>query len=171
MRLIFLTLLFTLLLQAKVIISPFDVMEATFTDKSTVVKKNVLLNKAKASAIENEAKSKLKTKIYRLYSASINDKVVGYGLLLTRKVRTKDVAVLYLFTPEKKIKSAEIIAFHEPIEYLPSQTWLSQFDDVSETKVLRVGKDITTITGATLSARAISDGSRLALAIIKRVVK
>ncbi len=116
MRLIFLTLLFTLLLQAKVIISPFDVMEATFTDKSTVVKKNVLLNKAKASAIENEAKSKLKTKIYRLYSASINDKVVGYGLLLTRKVRTKDVAVLYLFTPEKKIKSAEIIAFHEPIE-------------------------------------------------------
>jgi len=153
------------------IISPFDVMEATFSNKSTVVKKNILLSKAKASAIENEAKSKLKTKIYRLYSASINTDIVGYGLLLTRKVRTKDVAILYLFTSKKKMKSAEIIAFHEPIEYLPSQTWLNQFDDVNETKVLRVGRDITTITGATLSARAISDGARLALAIIKRVVK
>ena len=171
MQLIFLTLLFTLALQAKMIISPFDVMEATFSNKSTVVKKNILLSKAKASAIENEAKSKLKTKIYRLYSASINTDIVGYGLLLTRKVRTKDVAILYLFTSKKKMKSAEIIAFHEPIEYLPSQTWLNQFDDVNETKVLRVGRDITTITGATLSARAISDGARLALAIIKRVVK
>ncbi|MCD6190216.1 MAG: FMN-binding protein, partial [Sulfurimonas sp.] len=65
----------------------------------------------------------------------------------------------------------EIIAFNEPLEYLPSDKWNSQFENVSTDKMLRVSKEIPTITGATLSARSITDGSRVAFAFYNEVLR
>ena len=43
------------------------------------------------------------------------------------------------------------------------------FDNKNSTNALRLNQDIPTVSGATLSARAITDGSRLALSLINIV--
>lgn len=167
---IIIALFFTTASFAKPLISPIDAMKSVFGKACDVSKKNILLNHAQAAAVQKAAKLKLKTKIYRFYTASSAGKALGYGILVTRKVRQKDAAVLYMIAPSGTIAAIEIIAFNEPPEYMPQPTYIDQFKHKSAADTLRVGKDIPAISGATLSARNITDGARLALALFDTVI-
>ena len=173
MKHIYLTLLLLLAspLCAKMITSPIDAMTSGFGTKAKVSKKNILLTSAQAKKISKDAKAKLKSKIFRVFKATDGEKVLGYGVLVNRKVRSKNAVVLYIIDKSYVLKSIEIIAFNEPMEYIPSKTWIAQFENVATTSRLRVGKEIPTITGATLSARSIVDGSRIAFAFYDEMLK
>jgi len=152
------------------LISPIDAMQHTFGEASTVTKKNKLLSHEQAAAVSKQAKLKLETKIYRFYTAAIGDKPLGYGVLITRQVRQKDATVLYMISPKGVLRAIEIIAFNEPPEYMPQHTYLTQFEGKNSSAELRVGKDIPAVSGATLSARNVTDGARLALALFTVVI-
>lgn len=164
-RTLLLCALMLLPLKAAVLISPPEAVKQTFGTGVSVEKRNILLNKRDAAAVSKAAKVKLPTNIYRLYSAQNGAQTVGYGVLITDTVRTKNAAILYLVSPDAKIAAIEVVAFNEPPEFTPSPKWLSQFAGKKAADTLRVGKDIPSISGATMSARTVTDGSRLALAI------
>ncbi|PHS56205.1 MAG: FMN-binding protein [Sulfurimonas sp.] len=161
----------TIQLNAKMITSPIDAMINSFGDKVKISKKNILLTTKQAKNISKDAKTKLNSKIFRIFKAVKAKKVLGYGVLVSKKVRSKNAVILYIINKDSILKSIEIIAFNEPTEYIPSKTWISQFDNISTDKRLRIGKEIPTITGATLSARSIVDGSRIALAFYDEILK
>lgn len=163
-------LVFTSLLQAKVLISPIDAMRENYSQDAQVSKKNVLLNKNRFNSIQKNAKVKLDTKIYRIYTAKENNKILGYGILINKKVRSKNAVVLY-FISKSILQGIEIIAFNEPQEYIPTKQWNEQFKNISTSKMLRLDREVPTITGATLSARSITDGSRLAFALYNELLK
>lgn len=163
------TILFSGTLFASVLVTPQDALKMTFGPAVEVSKKNLLLKSSEAEAVEKRAKTALTSKIIRLYIAK-TDSVKGYGILLNRKVRTKNAAVLYLLEPDGTLKAAEIVTFKEPQEYLPSTEWMKQFADVNATDTLFVGGGVSVITGATLTARTVSDGARLAIEIFKEAV-
>jgi len=168
----FLLLLFLLStsLTAKVLISPVDAMKEQYGEDVQISKKNIMLTKKKYSTIEHEAKVKLNTKIYRVFSAKKDNEVLGYGILINRKVRSKNAVILY-FISKGKLLDIEIIAFNEPAEYIPSKTWKSQFHNIQTTTMLKLSREIPTITGATLSARSVTDASRIAFAIYNKLFK
>ena len=157
--------------EAAPLISPIEAMQHAFGAQSEVTKKNKLINSEQAAAVTKLAKLKLETKIYRFYTAAIDGKAVGYGVLITRQVRQKDATVLYMIAPEGTIRAIEIVAFNEPPEYMPQNTYLEQFKGKDANATLRVGKDIPTVSGATLSARNVTDGARLALALFETVIR
>ena len=165
------SMLLVLPLSAKVLISPIDAMKSTYGEDSTVTKKNILLSKTKTKVIEKAAKVQLTSKIFRIFKATKDNKLLGYGILVNKKVRSKNAVVLYFISKDSVLKGIEVIAFNEPIEYLPSKNWNSQFENISTDTLLRSGKEIPTITGATLSARSITDGSRVAFAIYNILLK
>ena len=92
-------------------------------------------------------------------------KIIAYAILISRVVRTKDAAILYMISPDGVIENVEVIAFNEPPEFTPSKQYVSQFKGKTSQDTLRVGKDIPTVTGATMGARNVTDGARLALAL------
>ena len=161
----FLLLLFALSLQAKLLISPYDAMKLHFGDESTIEKKSLLLTNEEAKVITALAKVKLKTKIYKTFRASKDGDFLGYGVLVLHKVRSKDTAVLSIISPDGRLKTIETIAFNEPIEYLPSKSWIEVFNDKTLNASLALGKDIPSITAATMSARAATNAARIALSI------
>lgn len=163
-------LVFTGLLQAKVLISPIEAMKENYSQNAQVSKKNILLNKNNFNIIQKNAKVKLDTKIYRIYTAKENNKILGYGILINKKVRSKNAVVLY-FISKNILQGIEIIAFNEPQEYIPTKLWSEQFKNISTSKMLRLNREVPTITGATLSARSVTDGSRLAFAIYNALLK
>ncbi len=158
-------------LHSALLISPIEAMQQSFGIEMKISKKNHLLSRKIAAEVQQEAKVKLTTKIYRVFKASKENVVTGYGVLITRKVRSKDAAVLYLITPDGILKGIEIVAFHEPSEFIPSKRWIEQFESKSAADPLRVGKDIPTISGATLSARNITESARIALSVFQHVIK
>jgi len=168
---IFTLILLAFPLSAKILTPPIDVMKHSFGQSSEISKKNILLRKSQVKKIQQGAQAKLKSKIIRVFKADKGGKTLGFGILINRKVRSKNAVILYLISKDSILKSIEIIAFNEPPEYIPSKTWIKQFRNISTDKRLRVSKDIPTITGATLSARSIVDGSRVAFAVYEEILK
>jgi Na+-translocating ferredoxin:NAD+ oxidoreductase RnfG subunit len=147
---------------------PVALTQRTFNAKS-VDTRNIILNDTQVAELSKLSMQKINTKLHRIYLAKNGEKTVGYGVLMNQKVRTKSAIALYLITLDNKIKSIEVVAFNEPLEYLPSATWLNVFDNKSIANTLKLNQDIPTTTGATLSARAITDGAREALALLEIV--
>ena len=147
-------------------ISIEEILKLNFSETSTTKKETLLLTKEESNSIQTEAKAKLNSKIVRLYTVQENTEVMGYGVMLSQKIRTKKATILYMIDTNKSIKAIEIISFQEPQEYKPNSEWQEIFNDKNSSAMLISGKDIPTISGATLSARAITDASRIALAII-----
>lgn len=164
-KIIFLTSLFAITLFAQILGDPVALTQRTFGSKS-VEQQNIILSEVQMQQLSKSSMQKIDSKLYRIYSAQNDSKTVGYGVLLNKKVRTKTAIALYLIGADLKIKSIEIVAFNEPIEYLPTATWLNVFDNKSVANTLKLNQDIPTTTGATLSARAITDGARVALSLI-----
>ena len=164
-------ILFALPLSAKMLILPLDAMKNAYPNSTEIVKKNIVLSKQNASTIAKEAKTKLPSKIFRVFKAYKNEELLAYGILLSKKVRSKNAVVLYIISKDSLLKSIEIIAFNEPAEYIPSARWNSQFKDIPTITMLRTSKEIANITGATLSAKSITDGSRLAFAFYNNILK
>lgn len=170
-RLLSLLLLLALSLSAKVLISPIDAMQSAYPNASTIKKKNFILSTSDATTISQASKTKLNSKIFKVFIAKNADKIIGYGILINKKVRSKNAVVMYFINTNSILQGIEIIAFNEPLEYIPSATWNTQFQNISTNKMLRISKEIPTITGATLSARSITNGSRVAFAFYNTKLK
>jgi hypothetical protein len=156
---------------AKTNVSIEKAVKSSFSGVSSVEAKQLILTKAQHSKVQAKAKAAVRTKIYRYYEIKSATKTIGYGVLITRKMRTKKATVLYAFDRSGNLKFTEIMAFGEPPEFKPNTQWMSQFQNASTSKKLTMGKDIPTISGSTLSARGISEGARVARAIYQIILK
>ena len=76
-----------------------------------------------------------------------------------------------VLSPDGEVRTLRILAFHEPLDYMPSDRWYAQFEAKDTRSQLRLGNDIHGIVGATLSAQATTRGVRRALAIYQVLVK
>lgn len=166
----FVCMLFGTLLYSKVLVSPIEAMQENYGNHTVISKKNIILSKAQFKNIQKDARAKLDTKIYRIYKATKDEKVLGYGMLINRKVRSKNAVVLY-FISQNILLGIEIIAFNEPLEYLPAKRWNEQFINIDTDKTLQLNRDIPSISGATLSAKSVVEGSRLAFALYNELLK
>lgn len=145
------------------LITPEAALQQSFNGV-TISKKGMLLGKSEAQKVQQLAQMKLSSKLFRLYKAEISGKPVGYGILLTGKIRSKTGAFLYIFTPEGILKTIEIVAFNEAMEWLPSKQWLSQFKNSTSDR-FTISDNVIPISGATLSANAVVKNANLAKAI------
>lgn len=142
-----------------------DVMKQSYSSNSKISKKDILLTSEQAKKIQQYAKIKLKSKKFKMFKATKAGKTLGFGLLVNRKVRSKNAAVLYIISKDSVLKSMEIIAFNEPMEYIPSKKWIQLFENIKKPK------NMPNITGATMSAKAIVDGSKIAFSIYNEMLK
>ena len=166
-KILFSFIILITLTSAKEGISLENIFKSAFSSSVTVGQKVMTLNKSEIRIVQKKAKAKLDSNKIRFYVVKNGSRVEGYGVLIVQRVRTKMAAILYLVSKESKIKSIEIIQFQEPSEYKPNQAWKNVFHGKGKKDNLFAGKGIPTISGATMSARAISDASRIALSIVE----
>ncbi|MDQ7069015.1 MAG: FMN-binding protein [Sulfurimonas sp.] len=91
-------------------------------------------------------------------------------MLINRKVRSKNAVTLY-FIKDSILQGIEVVAFNETLEYLPTKKWNEQFKNKSTDKQLKLNKNITNISGATMSTKSLTDGSRIAFALYNLLYK
>ena len=130
-----------------------------------VERRSWILDDARRSAVERRAQAKLGTSIVSAYVARHGDSLVGAAFLENRTVRTMPAVILTVIAPDTTVARVDVLAFHEPPDYLPARRWLDQLTGRRLSPSLWPGRDLPTLAGSTLSARAVAESARLALAL------
>lgn len=123
------------------------------------------LTEAQAQRVRERAGTGLSGLWTVAYEARREGKLVGVGFFDTHRVRTLNETLLVAITSEGKILRVEVVAFKEPLEYLPREAWVKQFEGRRLDAELSPKKGIRPLSGATLSAQAMTDASRRCLAL------
>ena len=157
--------------QAKVFAGRKDALAEAFPGALHIDEKTHILDDELASALEQHARARLESRLVTLYTAWGEEGVIGYAHISIHNVRTKPEALLIVLSPGGEVRSVRILAFHEPLDYLPAGRWYDQFEGTTRAAPLRVGRDIHGVVGSTLSARAASEAVRHALAFHELLVQ
>ncbi|MFQ5771494.1 MAG: hypothetical protein ACE5HX_13230, partial [bacterium] len=153
------------LLQGQVFKTQKEALEQAFPDGQNISRKVVFLTEKQIRQIQKLAKARVESKLIVYYVGSVADSVTGYAFFETDIVRTKPATFMVVIRPDSSIKFVTILAFYEPLDYLPIPRWLNLFRGKRLNANLWMKRDIHNITGATLSVQAITLGVRKMLAI------
>jgi hypothetical protein len=126
------------------------------------------LTPALADSVAALARTPCKPTAVTYWVATRGDSILGRAYLDTRTVRTMP-ATLLVAVGHHAVVAVEILAFHEPQDYLPPRRWLERLRGRSLPARLRGGDDVDAISGATLSVAAATAAVRLALALDRLV--
>jgi hypothetical protein len=156
---------------AKVFYSRSEALDLAFPDAERVESETYVLSDEQVARIEALSRSPLESRLIKIYTGIKGDAVLGYAVIDMHRVRTLPEAFMVVLSPQGSVRSLRVLAFHEPLEYLPADRWYAQFDDKSLRAPLRLGGDVHGVVGATLSARATTRGVRRALAFYEVLVQ
>lgn len=107
----------------------------------------------------------IESEIVTYYVARKGGTDLGVAYFDAHRVRTLPEVLMIVVGPDDKIRRIEVVRFSEPPEYLPPGGWLRQFDARALDAELSSKGGIANITGATLTARAVTAAARRVLAL------
>ena len=120
-------------LLAKVFYAKDEAIKAAFPEADVIEKQTFFLTDDQKKQIETLARTQLDSKLVTLYIGKRGQKPLGYAMIDVHTVRTLPEAVMVVLSPEGRVASTLILAFYEPLEYLPNERWLKQFDQTKLT--------------------------------------
>ncbi len=156
---------------AKVFHSQSEALELAFPDAERIESRTFVLNDEQTARIEALSRSPVDSRLVKIYTGMRDGAVLGHAVIDVHTVRTLPEAFMVVLTPEGAVRTLRLLAFHEPLDYLPNGRWYEQFDRKTAADRLRVGGDVHGIVGATLSARATTRGVRRALAFYEVLIR
>ena len=151
--------LFALPASARVLMSQKDALSLAFPDGAPE-RRTAFLTDAQAKAVEAAARSKLESKVWTYYVAGSTTAYFESHL-----VRTMNETVMVVVDGNGAVRFVEILSFIEPDEYLASKRWLGQFPGRKLDDDLALRRGLRNISGASLTAEAVTRSVRRALAV------
>jgi len=130
-----------------------------------VERRTVFLTPADLEAARALAAAPIAVTHVSFHEATAGDSLLGRAYLDTHRVRNEAETILVVVGPDGRAREVDILAFHEPEDYLPPPRWLATLRDRALSRRLRPGDTVDAISGATLSARAVTDAVRRILAL------
>lgn len=130
-----------------------------------LARKEFVLGEAQAGRVKALAGVEVPGRWLVAYEARKNGTLVGVGLFDTHRVRTLNETLLVAVSPEGRVLRVEAVVFREPAEYLAKEAWVRQFEGKALDPQLSLKGAIRPLSGATLTAHAMTDAARRCLAL------
>ena len=150
---------------AKVYMTQEEALRVAFPAAVQVERKTLYLSEADAQKIGKEAGSPLNGRVFSYYVGKKDSAIVGYAYFDSHIVRTLPEAIMVLVQPDGRIGRIEILSFAEPEDYFPRDAWRQQFVGKGLDPDLALRRGIRGLTGASLTAEAITAACRRVLAL------
>jgi hypothetical protein len=128
------------------------------------------LTEAELERVHELAGCEAGTRVARPYLATRDGKPAGTAWIDAHRVRTKKEVLMIVLDPQDRITRVEVLAFAEPLDYLPRGSFYAQFQGKRQGDPLEIGRGVRGVAGATLSAQAASEAARRTLAV-QRVLR
>lgn len=145
-------------------------MVLAFGDNVQVETLSLFPDDQQTQRIQELAHVKLESGLFTFYVGKGLGKTVGYAAIETTIVRTKPETLMIVLTPEGELRNVYTLAFHEPPEYQPPESW---FDQLIKRPLadMDFNKGVQGVSGATLSTRANINSIRKVMAVYQVMVK
>ncbi len=156
--------------QATVFYSKDEALKLAFGDGAAIEMMSFFPNETLLSQIEQQAKTKLDSKLFSFYVGKQQGKVVGYAAIDSHTVRSQSETLLIVLDAAGNLRNVYTLAFHEPPEYQAPARWFTQLLNHA-IEQLSFDRDIQAVAGATLSTRAALTSTRKVLSVFQMMVK
>jgi hypothetical protein len=155
----------------KVYLTQAEALAAVFPAPVKSERRSLFLDDAQAARVERESGQKLASRLVIYYvGTAVAGGAAGYAYFDTHLVRTLPETIMVLVKPDGTVEKITVLSFAEPEDYLPRGAWLGQFPGRSLDSDLALRRGIRNLTGASLTAGAITAACRRILAI-HRIVR
>ena len=124
-----------------------------------------VLTEAQAGRVQALARTELPSRWIVAYEARKDGRLVGVGFFDTHRVRTLNETLMVAVSDQGRILRVETVVFHEPQDYLAKPAWVGQFQGRALEDRLTLKGEIHPLSGATLTANAMTDAARRCLAL------
>lgn len=155
----------------KVYLTQDEALSTVFPSPAKVERRNLFLDDAGAGKVEKESGEKLPSRLISYYVGRGSEGVLGYAYFDTHLVRTLPETIMVLVKPDGTLGRLTILSFAEPEDYFPREAWLGQFPGRRLDSDLAVRRGIRNLTGASLTAGAITAACRRVLALHQLVTQ
>ncbi len=136
-------------------------LQKCFGDSIVIAKSTVRLSQEERKRISDSTKSYFLSDSLEVYECRLGHETVGFGIVDAVKGKMQLITYLVALTPDGAVKDVDVLAYRESyggeIRY---ESFRKQFQQKTRRDKLQVGKDIRNISGATISAHALTDGVR-----------
>lgn len=153
--------------QGKVYLPKAEALQRAFPEADEIETANLYLTEAEMAGVTKASGAPVDSALYSFYVGKKEGRAIGYASIEAATVRTLPETVMVVMNLDGTVRFVEILAFFEPQEYLPAKRWLDQFRGEELSSSLRVGGKIQGLTGATLSAQAITRQVRKSSAMLR----
>jgi hypothetical protein len=128
-------------------------------------RREVFLTPEQVAKVKSLAGTEPKSRFVVAYEAKKDGALVGVAFFDTHVVRTQPETAMVALSPKGTVLRIEVIDFHEPQDYRAPAAWIRQFDGKSLSPALSLKGEIHPLSGASLTATALTDAARRALAL------
>lgn len=149
--------------RAQVFTTPEATMASAYPG-ARLERRTIALSLSEQRALAQSARVRCDARLITVHLAWRGDSLLAAGVVDQRTVRTMPGVFLVIVTPDTTIARIEVLAFHEPPDYRPPSRWLGLFARRRLDDSLWPSRSIRNLSGASLSARAVTESARLALA-------
>ncbi len=156
---------------ATVFLAKDEALALAFPGAERIEERVFILTDEQKAQVERRARAPLESQLWTIHVGWKGGEVVGYAVIDSHTVRTLPETFMVVIDPKGTLRRVDVLAFHEPPEYLPTARWIEQFPGKQLDEDLKLGAGIQGITGATLSAQAMTAGVRRALALFAVLVQ
>ena len=153
------------LLEAKVYLTQEEALAMVFADPGRVERKTAFLTRDQVSRIRERAGVPVESEVVTFYLGEKRGGGRAAAFFDTHTVRTLPETLLIVVDPEGKVEQVTVLTFLEPTDYIPRGKWYQQFHGKTLGKELFLQRGIHGVTGASLTARAVTRAVRRVLAI------
>lgn len=144
-----------------------DALKRAFPTAKAIERHTVFLTEDEAKAAGRAAGAKVESRVFTYYKAVGGSGTQGYAVIESLVVRTRQAVLMTVIRPGRVVDRAEILAFYEPREYMPSTRWFALFTGKTFADGLHVNSGISAVSRATMSSHAFTAQVRMALAILE----
>ena len=151
-----------------ILIYPQGIKEKTYDIIYTELGKDVEIISSKfniplniKSKVEKDARQYFYSEVVYIFKILKTDSVLSIGILDNVYVKSMPITFLVLFNIGGDILSTNVVKYREPYgSRVKIKNWNDQFKGKNSKSNYKIGEDIDSISGATISVRSLTKGIR-----------
>lgn len=152
---------------AQTLLTQEEALELAFPAPTEVERRTAYLSDGELERARELAGDgvEIESGIVTYYVGTRDGHYTGAAYFDAHQVRTKNEVVMVVVDPDAGIRRVDVLKFTEPPEYRAPEGWIEQLEDRRLDRALSVRGGIRNLTGATLTARALTRAARRVLAL------
>ncbi len=149
-----------------VYLKPAEALKQIFHDSETVSVDKKSLTADQKTCVQKKLGSAPSKTDWAFQVARTKGSIDGYALIDNEPGKEEPITFLTAITSQGAVKEVEVLVYREPYgSEVHEPKYLKQYQGKKTGDPVRVGQDITNMSGATISSRSVATGVKRALAL------